>query len=910
MNISKLIFSPFFFMIIAFSALCSGGCTATDQQVVSGLSVDYLEYPLGLDNPAPRFSWQLHPGAVDFEQSAYQIRVASSAEKLAAGEADCWDSGKVLSSRSLHIPYSGKPLISGARYFWQVVLWDGGDKPAPASEPVWWEMGLLNEADWQGSWISAVDHSSPVPPTLPAPHFRKVFEVPINLASARLYISGLGYYEAFLNGEKVGDHVLDPAMTRYDRRIKYATYDVSGYLTKGDNALGVMLGNGWYNQHTREAWNFDQAPWRDAPKMICQLVLTDKDGKQTVVKSDETWKFATGPVVFDGVHNGETYDARLELRDWSTPGYNDSRWSRAWVVESPGGRLSAQLMPPIRVTGSLKPAKTWQVNDSVTMIDLDQNITGWASIQVKGPRGSQVTLRYGERIFDDGTLDQKELSRFIRTGDTQTDRYILKGEGVEQWHPVFTYQGFQYIEVTTSDPRVEIVDMQGEVVHTDLPEKGTFASSSELFNKIHQNLKWSFLGNYHGYPTDCPHREKMGWSGDALLVAEAGLFNFDMTRAYLKWIDDFADEQQPNGQLPGIIPTSGWGYTYGRNPETRERGYGPQWEAAFMEIPWQMYRYTGDTTIIVRYYEAFKNYVDYLSNHSNNYLLHFGIDDHKQLKPLTDGHYLSSAFYFHCTSLLSKMADITGAKNDARKYAALAEEIKKAFHEKYFHPDSNTYYHGGQTPMALALYFGMTDEPNREKILQNLLNTIKENNGHIDAGVVGTKAVINTLLMFGEEQVLFEMADKRTFPGWGYWIDVLGANTLYQNWDGSQSLNHIMFGSIGDYFYKGLAGINIDNNQPGFKHIILKPMTHNPLQWVEGSYNSLYGRISSKWEKQPDGLQMNIAIPPGTTAEVHVPGAENSEVSFRQGSQPDFLGYKNGFHIYLVKAGSYEIHVQ
>ncbi len=883
------------------------GMSCSRAPVAVSLTVDYLENPLGLDNLTPRFSWQHASGKPGFQQTAYQILVASSMQKLSKDDADYWDSGKIGSDLSVHIPYKGKSLSSSGKYYWKVRLWDQNGHPGIYSEINWWEMGLLNKSDWKAGWIAAIDNKEAVPPLLPAPYFRKEFELPGKIASARLYISGLGYYEAFLNGKKVGDHILDPVKTRYDKQVKYVTYDVGEYLKEGNNAIGVVLGNGWYNQHTREAWDFDKAPWRNSPALICQLVVTDENGSTMIVKSDENWKFSTGPIVFDGVHNGETYDARLELGSWNHTGFDDSAWNQAVMVEGPKGVLSSQMMPPARIIQTLRPGNTWQINDTVTMVDLGQNITGWAAIKVQGPKGSQVTLRFGERIFDNGTLDQRELSRFILTGDTQTGRYILKGEGIEQWHPVFTYHGFQYVEVTVSDPAIKLHDIQGQVIHTDLREKGHFSSSSELFNKIHENLKWSFLGNYHGYPTDCPHREKMGWSGDALLVAEAGLFNFDMARAYLKWMDDFTDEQRPNGQLPGIIPTSGWGYTYGRDPNTLERGYGPQWEGAFMEIPWQMYRFTGDTGIIIRYYGNFKQYVDYLTAHSHGYLLNFGIDDHKQLKPLTQGHYLSSAFYFHFAGLMAEMAKVAGKKEDAVYYSGLAGEIRKAFNNKYFHPEEGTYDHGGQTPMALALYFGLAEGQHQERVLKNLLKTIEENNGHIDAGVVGTKAVINTLLMHGQEKVLFEMADKRTFPGWGYWIEELGANTLYQNWDGSQSLNHIMFGTIGDYFYKGLAGLNIDDTSPGFKHFIVKPSVNNDIEWVEAGYDSPYGQIESKWKRLTNGLQMNVTIPPNSTADIYVPGNEESEITFLKGPKENYVGYKPGFHIFKAGPGSFII---
>jgi alpha-L-rhamnosidase len=893
--------------ILATAAIFGMNAANKKTGILYDLKIDQLESPLALENLSPRFSWKINPDNQEFRQTAYQILVATDEKLLSPEKADCWNSGKVTSGQTIYIPYQARPLESGKSYFWKVRVWDQHDKPGKFSKVNHWEMGLLNATDWKASWISDTEPADSVPPLLPAPYFRKEFSTAGNIVSARLHISGLGYYEAFINGKKVGDHVLDPVKTHYDRRVKYVTYDVTDYLKKGNNAIGVVLGNGWYNQHTREAWDFDKAPWRGSPKLIAQLVLKDKSGKETLVTSNDTWKFSAGPIVFDGIHNGETYDARLELGNWSQAGYDDSGWQKALEVEGPGGQLSAQLMPPIRIIGSINPVNTWKLNDSVSMVDLGQNITGWARIKVKGPAGSMVKLSYGERIFDDGSLDQVELQRFIWTGDTQTGRYILNGKGIEQWHAVFAYHGFKYIEVTLSTPEIELLDIQGDVVYTDLKETGYFECSNELFNKIHQNLKWSFLGNYHGYPTDCPHREKMGWTGDALLVAEAGLFNFDMIRAYLKWIDDFTDEQRPNGQLPGIIPTSGWGYTYGKNEETRPRGYGPQWEGAFMEIPWQMYLSTGDTSIIERYYDGFKKYIEYLTAHSKNHLLNFGIDDHKQLENLTFGDYLSSAFYFRFAGILADMANITGKTGDAEFYLRLSADIKKAFNEKYYNPGTGIYLHGGQTPMGMALYFGLVPDEIENKVLQNFLKEINRKDGHIDAGVVGTKAVINTLMKYDQEQVLFEMANKKTFPGWGHWIEELGATTLYQNWDGSQSRNHIMFGSIGDYFYKGLAGINIDEDKPGYRNFIVRPSVNNDVQWVKAGYESPYGIIESAWEKQEGEIRMDVTVPFNTTAEIHVPGKENKKVQFLNGNEPEYRGYAGGRHIFKAVQGKYSL---
>jgi alpha-L-rhamnosidase len=818
------------------------------------LKANHLKNPIGLE-AAPLLSWQIQSKRNNTEQSAYQILVASSLKNLNDQQADLWNSGKVTDSQSVHIPYLGKQLASGDRAYWKIRIWDQDEEVSQYSAPAFWEMGLLNPSDWQGSWISAVEENDSLPPVLPAPYFRKEFEFDGQIQSARLYISGLGYYEAFINGSKIGDHVLDPGISRYDKRVMYVTYDISEQIKKGQNAIGVVLGNGWYNSHTSGAWDFDTAPWRASPTLLCQLVITDKDGSTHVVKTDETWTFANGPIIFNSLQNGETYDARKDLGPWHEAGYDKNKglqqaeWKPVISINGPKGKMSPQLMPPIRVIGSIKPATQWTLNDSTLMIDLGQNMTGWANIKVQGPAGSQVKLRYGERIYEDGTLDQKELSRFIFTGNTQTDRYILNGKGQETYRPSFVYHGFQYIEVTSSHPDIILLDIQAEVVHSDIKKRGYFRSSNDMFNQLQENISWSFLGNYHGYPTDCPHREKIGWTGDASLIAETGLFNFDIIPSYLKWIDDFVDEQQSSGQIPGIIPSSGWGYNYGK-VEPRNRGYGPQWEGALMEIPWRMYQFSGDTSVLDRYFPTFQRYVDYLSNHSKGHLLDFGIDDHKQLKLLTEKDYLSSAYYYYLTGLLSEIATITKRPNEAVHYRDLAVQVKAAFNERYYQKETNSYDHGGQTPLALALYFDLVKEGEKEKVLQELLRVIRQNDGHIDAGVIGTKAIINTLMKFGEGKVLYEMADKRTFPGWGYWIDELGATTMYQNWDGSQSRNHIMFGSIGDYFFKGLGGINVSNRNPGFKEVIISPSFDNDLTWVEAGHESLYGMIFFPLEKK------------------------------------------------------------
>ncbi|WP_162340527.1 glycoside hydrolase family 78 protein [Cyclobacterium salsum] len=843
-------------------------CNPKQKFEVLSLKTSHIDRPLGLEE-RPVFGWQIQADA-GFKQRAYQLLLASQPDKLESGKADIWDSGKVSSSQSQGVNYPGEKPEDGQRVYWRVIVWDQTNEPV-SSEGTWFEMGLTQSSSWKASWISSIPEVDSVPPLLPAPYFRKTFQINEGIQQARLYISGLGYHQVQLNGRKVGDHELDPALTRYDKRVKYLVHDVTDLLRAGDNAIGIVLGNGWYNQHTREAWDFDQAPWRASPAVMAQLVIVDQQGREHLVKTDATWKVTqSGPIIFDGVHNGETYDARKELGNWSEAAYEDESWQAAIPIGGPQGKLSAQVMPPIRVTGKLKPKTSWEVNDSTLMLDFGQNLTGWANIRVAGPAGSRVKMRYGERIYSDSTLDVEELSRFIWTGDTQTDRYYLKGGGEESWHPIFTYQGFQYVEITSSDPEVELLAIQADVVHTDLAERGYFRSSNDMFNQLQENFEWSFLGNYHGYPTDCPHREKMGWSGDALLVAETGLYNFDLSRAYLKWIDDFVDEQRPNGDLPGIIPTSGWGYTY-NGSEDPERGYGPQWEGAFLEVPWQLYRFTGDSTIIRNYYPALKNYLDYLSAHADGYLLNFGIDDHKQLENKTQGPFLASAFFYYFSNMLSQMAAIVGEEQDQEAFSDLASYIREAFNKRYYDPQSGTYDHGGQNAQAVPLFVGLVEKDQESPVLARLLEAIQEKEGHIDAGVVGTKALIQVLMRYGHADVLYEMANKRTFPGWGYWVDELGATTLFQNWDGSQSRNHIMFGTIGDFFYKGLGGIQPTDEAAGFKRIHLKPFFPDDLEWVEAGHHSPYGWIRSHWKKQGETIRWEVEVPGNTSAEIRLP---------------------------------------
>jgi alpha-L-rhamnosidase len=865
---------------------------------VTDLRCEYLADPLGIDVVQPRLSWRLEASWRGQRQTAYQILAAGEEKLLREGKADLWDSGKVASDQSIHVAYAGKPLASRMRCYWKVRVWDRDDKPTPFSETAVWEMGLLTPEDWQGKWISAPGGTDKSPQ--PAPLFRKAFTLGRRPVSARVYICGLGYYELHLNGAKVGDHVLDPAFTPYDRRALYVTYDVTRQLKKGPNALGVTLGNGWYNMHTRAVWDFDKAPWRDRPTMRCQLEITCDDGSKLVVASDATWRVTTGPIVFDSIRNGEKYDARLEKAGWDAADANDTGWPAAQVVPGPQGRLTAQMLPPVKVCKSLRPVKITEAKPGVYVFDMGQNLAGWARLRVFGPAGKEVVLRYGERLNADGTLDQKEIGQHIKSGLPQTDTYILKGRGTEVWEPHFVYHGFQYVEATGLPGKPDLGTLEARVVHTSFEPAGTFECSNELFNRIQHNTLWSYVSNFVGYPTDCPHREKNGWTGDAHLAAETGLYNFDAAAAYTKWLNDLKDEQRPNGELPGIVPTSGWGYQWGN---------GPAWDSAYVLIPWYLYQYDGDTRILAEHYDRLKLYVDYLTSKAKDHIVAIGLGDWVPAKTTTPERVTSTGYYYRDALIVSKAAALLGKAEDTKKYADLASAIRDAFNKEFYDPKTGLYAGGTQTAMSCALYHGLVPPEERTKVLGKLVEGIQAQSGHLDAGILGTKYLIDSLTAAGRGDVVYSMATKTDYPSWGRWLEQ-GATTLWEQWDGNASRNHIMFGHISAWFYEALAGINVDPEVVGFKHIVFRPQILGDLTWVRAEHESPYGTIKSQWEVKNGTFSLRIAVPVNTRATVYVPRDERQPLTEDSGSvaahDVKFLRRENDCAVFEVESGTYE----
>lgn len=870
---------------------------------ISAVYCEHLVNPLGIETPAPRLSWRLASDRRGARQLAYRLLVASTASNLANGNGDLWDSARVESDASVLVPYAGVPLTSRQCCWWRVSVWDETGQEH-VSDPAWWEMGLLDPHDWQAQWIAADTptyyHGVPAAPLL-----RTAFQVTKPIRAARAYVCGLGFYEFFLNGQKVSDAVLHPAFTKYDARALYTVYDITDALRPGANAAGMCLGTGWYHHHTRDVWNLYAAPWVDGCKALVQIEVRYADGSAECVCSNHDWQTASGPILFDGLRNGEIYDARLEQPGWHTAAFDASTWSAAQIARHPGGHLRAQIMQPCRVTATLRPVSVQQVHPGVWVYDMGRNIAGWARLTLSGPAGTTVTLRYAEQLGPDGDINQAHIKQFVQTGEFQTDTYILHGNGPETYEPRFAYHGFQYVQVSGLPGAATLDMLTGCVVHTDVAQIGTFTCSNDLINKIQQAAVAATMGNYHGIPTDCPHREKNGWTGDAQLSAEQMLFNFDLAAPLSKWLEDFRDCQRPSGAFPGIVPTGGWGYNWGA---------GPAWDSAYLMIPWYLYLYRGDIEILRRHYDGMQRYLEFLSSLASDGIVQFGLGDWCPPGPRAEGHkapaeLTNTAYYYADARLLAQIAALLGHEQDAVRYNTLAQQIKAAARQRFYDPHQGRLSGHSQTAIACFLYQGLIEPDEREAFARMLLNEIAACNDHIDCGILGAKYVLNILTELGHPDVAYRIATQPDYPGWGAWI-AQGATTLWETWDGNASRNHHMFSDISAWFYKTLAGILPDPQHPGFKHSIIKPWPLAGLTDASGSTETPYGTLHSSWRREDGRVLLDICIPPNSSASIHLPASDPAVI--HESGQPlasaegvQVQGVEQGRVVCRVGAGTY-----
>jgi alpha-L-rhamnosidase len=848
---------------------------------------------LGIDSNNPRLSWILSAERKNINQSAYQIIVAAGKDILSNDKGDLWDSGKIKSDQTAEVAYSGKPLESGMTCYWKVRVWDSTGKLSDWSEPSRWEMGLMNSTDWKGKWI---DDGKVLPlkdedfyKEDPAPLFRKGFSVSGNIKKARLYISGLGYYLSYLNGKRIGDHELDPGWTDYADRVYYSTYDVTELIRAGDNSMGVMLGNGWYNPLPLKMWggrNIREGLFTGRPGFICQLIIENSDGTKQVIVSDPTWKVHEGPIIRNSIYLGEVYDAREEVKGWNEPKFDDGKWSPATFAAKIPGILQGQPQPPIKITSHITPVKLTEPLPGIFIFDLGQNFSGWARLHFKAARGTKISMRYGELLYKDGTLNpmtsvcgQIKGKKRDGTGANiggpgspeiawQSDVYIAKGEGDEVYTPRFTFHGFRYVEVSGLDSRPDLSMCEGLRLNSAVEPVGTFACSDTLLNKIQEICEWTFLSNIFSVQSDCPHRERFGYGGDIVATSEAFMYNFDMSGFYTKAVSDWKDAALGNGKFPDTAPFVGINYC------------GVGWAMVHPLLQLQLFRYYGNQSLIKDQYTTSKVWIDSVSKDNPDGIIHDGLSDHEGLTERPSD-VMVTPLYFQSAAIMEELAGILGFREDVQTYKLLKEKIRTAYVNQFLDKTSGKVGIGTQGSQSFALYTGIIPKEWKQKVLDYMVSDIREKkNSHLSTGIMGTKFMLDQLSRNGQHQLAMEIVKQPDFPGWGYML-ANGATTLWEHWainDNTYSHNHPMFGSVSQWFYNWLGGIQPGEKTEGFDRIIIRPETSGSLSWVNCSYNSVKGKIVSNWKKMDGKLVLDIEIPPNTSAIIFFPGSDLNKI--------------------------------
>src|ERR1035438_5167317 len=868
---------------------------------VGDLRCEYLVDPQGIDDASPRLGWTIESDRRGEAQTAYQVMVASSPQMLDRGVGDLWDSGKVASADSIQVTYQGQPLGSLRACYWKVCVWDRRGNASRWSKPARWTMGLLQPADWGAKWIgldpakgSEADGSR----RLPARWLRKEFSVGRAVSRATVCYSGLGWSELYLNGSKIGDEVLSPALSDYRRRAF---------------AIGVVRGNGRF--YAPRLTN-PKTETYGAPMLLLQLHLEFADGGAEDVVSDGTWKIsADGPIAANNEYDGEEYDARKELAGWAGPGFNDASWRQAQLVEAPGGAMSAPMIDPIRVTGSIKPASVSLPKPGMFVYDLGQNIAGWCRLRVKGPAGQQVRMRFAERLRGDGTLYLDNL-RSARV----TDQYTLRGGAPETYEPRFTLHGFRYVEVTGYPGTPGADAIEGRVVGDDLERAGDFSCSNPLLNRVYGNVVWGVRGNYRSIPTDCPQRdERQGWLGDRAAESRGEAYLFRNNALYAKWVQDMTDAQRDDGAVPDVCPAY-WAFY---NDSVT-------WPSAMAIVPGALLDQDADRGLLERSYPAIAkwhthqlgqvqgnisthdSYADWCEPPESPELIHSKDPARKTAGPL-----LATAYLYHCLQLGARYARVLGIPDDERRFETAADALRQGLNGRFYRRDLAQYDNGSATSYILPLAFGMVPDGDGPRVMARLVEKImKDNAGHGSHGLVGGQWVNRILTRYGHGDVAYAMATQTTYPGLGY-MATRGATTVWELWNGDtadpamNSGNHVMLvGDLITWLYEDVAGIAPDEDRPGFRHILMRPTPVGDLTSVKASYRSLYGLISSEWRRDGPAFSLDVSVPANATATVYVPARDAAAVTESGGPAAQaegvrFLRSEGGAAVYEIGSGAY-----
>jgi alpha-L-rhamnosidase len=910
-----------FFFIFCILANCFSAFSVSNAHLAN-LKVETRTNPLGIDDEHPRFSWQLHSKQTSILQTAYQILVAESPEKLQAEKDLVWNSGKVESGISVLVSYNGKKLESTKCYYWKVKVWTNKGKTS-WSKLGNWTMAFLENPLSKAQWIgldSALNSEKLTAKTrLSARYLRKEFSVKNEVKRATLYISGLGLYECYINGIKISNDIFAPTATDYTKRVNYNVFDVKKLLSVSENTIGVILGNGRFfsmrmnPEPGGEKLGIPTIVHYGFPKLLMQLDIEFTNGKRQTIASDLSWKITNkGPIVANSEFDGEEYNANLELTSWNKNGYNESTWEKAKKVEAPAGKLVSQLNPNLATMRQLKPIAIKEISKGKYVVDMGQNMVGWLSVKLNGKKNIPITLHYAETTQKDGNIYTANL-RGARTADI----YTPASDGVFTYEPRFVYHGFRYIEITGIDNIPSVNDFVGKVNYDEMANSGTFETSDSTINQIYHNACWGIMGNYRSFPTDCPQRdERMGWLGDRATGCVGESFMFDNQLLYSKWAQDINDSQKETGSLPNVAPAYWQLYTDNIT-----------WPAAYIHVVNMLYEQYGDTKPIKMHYSSMKNWVKYMqTNYMKDYIItkdrygdwcmppeNLNIIHSKDSTRITDGKILSTSFYYRILIIMAKYAEIAGKTADKQDFLELATNVKTAYNNKFFQKDKAQYGNNTVTANIISLMQGLVPEGYEQKVFDNLVGRIEgEFNSHVSVGLIGIQFLMRGLTAYNRTDLAYKIATNRTYPSWGYMIDN-GATTIWELWNGNtanpsmNSGNHVMLlGDLMSWYYESLGGIQTDKSEVGFKKIILKPVFPKGLNFVKSSHNSPYGIIKSEWKRVGNDLNWKVSIPANTTATVYLP--ENGNITLNGNKIEQKLVKTNPLEVsFTLGSGEYEI---
>lgn len=815
---------------------------------VGNLRCEYMNNPIGVDAVHPRLSWNL-------PNLKGNIRLLISEDSVAVArfvygtKLDASVAVRIyeLAPGTQEYAVTGFKLYPARRYYWRVFV--GKHSSTVAS----FVTNLpLNNA----SWITDGNDAAFRPLAL----YRRTVNVSKPIKEAFLTIASAGLHEIILNGKKVGNHCLDPMFTRFDRCVLSVMHDITGYIREGCNVVTVELGNGWYNHQSKAVWLFHEASWRNRPRFAANMLIRYEDGTEENVLTDGSWQTTESSTIFSSIYTAEHYDARLP---------RNKSWHCVTETGNPARTISSQVMHPVRRTAVYKADKIDCISDTLVVYHFPKNIAGVTRLRIRGPRGTVVRLKHGEMLYGDGRVNTENINYHYRPTDDsdpfQTDIVILSG-GDDEFAARFGYKGFQYVEVSSSLPlELSEESLVAEEMHSDVPRIGYWQSSSEYLNKLLAATQNSYLSNLFGYPTDCPQREKNGWTADAYLALEAGMAYYDVVTIYEKWMADFRDEQRPDGTLPCIIPTDKWGYDWAN---------GVDWTSATIIIPWQIYCWYGDRQLLERHYDCMDKYVRHIGTIATDGLTDWGLGDWIPVKTKSNLCYTTSVYYYVDAVIMSKVAKLLGKTDDVIYYTRLSDYIRSAINCRFLNAGEGLYAGGTQTELSMALYWGVVPDTLRPKIAARLNERVVADGFHLDVGVHGCKALLGALSDNGYADTAYKVVCQKTYPSWGYWISQ-GATTLHENWKTDavidNSLNHIMFGEVGAWLFKSLAGITPDETAPGFRHVNVRPYFPPDLDSLEVNRETSYGKIETSWKRKGAFIEYTIKVPSAMTVDLVLP---------------------------------------